>query len=377
MEVPTKIGLKIGAKGKEVGRLQSYLKKFGYIRPDEEMPYGLKVDLLRATKQPKRNTFDNTTQEALKRFQEFNKLPLTGILDKATVNLMLKPRCGLPDLVVSEGQIQDYVYSGRKWGKAALTYLIQNFSPDLSQSVARRAIQDAFNQWSSVTPLSFTEVSSGGDFKLSWATEDHGDGFPFDGPSGVLAHAFYPEDGRVHFDDDELWTDNFPPSGVDLGSIALHELGHALGLAHSNDPLAVMYAYYMGSRRSLSSDDIAGIRSIYGSNNGGGCPIARTVSGSTFLVMHSNLQFLREFRDGVVLKSMFKAPFDKMLNLYYQITPTINRKMDTSSIFRKIVKCVVYYFIISAKEVASLTVAYIRIRDLRNRRLGLQLVNSV
>ena len=76
MDVPTKIGLKIGAKGKEVGQLQSYLKKFGYIRPDEEKPYGLRVDLLRATKQPKRNNFDNTTQEALKRFQEFYKLYL-------------------------------------------------------------------------------------------------------------------------------------------------------------------------------------------------------------------------------------------------------------------------------------------------------------
>src|SRR3990170_5139017 len=372
MEVPTQIGLKLGAEGKEVGRLQGYLKRFGYIRPDEETPYGLRVDLARAAKQPKPDNFDNTTQKALEQFQEFNKLPVTGILDKATVNLMLKPRCGLPDFVVPEGQGRDYVYSGKKWGKLALTYLIQNFTPDLTQTVARRAIKDGFDQWSSVTPLSFTEVSSGGDLKMSWTTGNHGDGYPFDGPSGVLAHAFYPEDGRLHFDDDELWTDNFPPSGVDLSSVALHELGHTLGLAHSNDPLAVMYAYYMGRRRSLSSDDMAGIQSIYGSKNGGKvCPIATIVSSSTFLVMHSKMQFLREFRDGIVLKSMFKTPFERILNLYYQYTPTINRKMETSSMFRKLVKCVVYSFIISAKEAASLTLASIRIRDYRNRRLEL------
>lgn len=374
MEVPTQIGLKLGAEGKEVGRLQGYLKRFGYIRPDEETPFGLRIDLARATKQPKLESFDNTTQDALKRFQEFNRLPVTGILDKSTVNLMLKPRCGLPDLVVSEGLVQDYVYSGRKWGKLALTYQFQNFTPDLSQDVAKRAIRDGLDQWSSVTPLSFTEVSSGGDLKVSWATKDHGDGYPFDGPSGILAHAFYPQDGRVHFDDDELWSDSFIPIGTDLASVAAHELGHALGLAHSNDTSAVMYAYYSGRRRSLTSDDIAGIRSIYGSNgskNGAKCPISTIVSSSPLLVMHSKMQFLREFRDGIVLKSMFKVPFERILSLYYQCTPTINRKMETSPAFKKLVKYVVYSFIISAKEAAALTLASMRIRDYRNRRLGL------
>jgi hypothetical protein len=47
-------------------------------------------------------------------------------------------------------------------------------------------------------------------------------------------------------------------------SIALHELGHALGLGHSADPGAVMYPHYSGGVFSdLASDDIAGIRSLY------------------------------------------------------------------------------------------------------------------
>ena len=70
----------------------------------------------------------------------------------------------------------------------------------------------------------------------------------FDGPGGILAHTFAPPPispeplaGDSHFDDAETWRIG---SDFDVFSIALHELGHSLGLAHSDDPNAVMYPYY-------------------------------------------------------------------------------------------------------------------------------------
>ena len=46
--------------------------------------------------------------------------------------------------------------------------------------------------------------------------------------------------------------------------MAIHEFGHALGLGESQITTACMYAYYNGMKQSLTTDDIAGIQSVWG-----------------------------------------------------------------------------------------------------------------
>ena len=265
--VPTVAGLAVGAKGDEVKSLQEYLKKFGYMESPVLEKFGI-TEPMAAPPPARTGTFDENTAQALRRFQEFNHLPVTGELDEPTLALMSKPRCGFPDTTTSA----DFVLQGSRWTNTNLTYAYSEFTPDLTQAQVRAAITQAFNLWAAVTPLRFTEVAmtASPDIVIRFAGGVHGDGNNFDGPSGVLAHAYFPPPGGgafagdTHFDEAETWTVNLPPSGIDLVTVAAHEFGHALGLAHSTVTGALMYPFYGGAHRNLEADDIAGIRALYG-----------------------------------------------------------------------------------------------------------------
>ncbi|XP_058267606.1 collagenase 3-like [Hemibagrus wyckioides] len=203
----------------------------------------------------------------LAEMQKFFGLTVTGTLDSQTLEMMKKPRCGVVDVGAYSTFGEDL-----KWQKNQLTYRIENYTPDMSAAEVDDSLERALQVWARVTPLRFTRIYSGeADIMISFGRGSHGDAYPFDGPSGTLAHAFAPSSGiggDAHFDEDESFTFS-SSNGFILFLVAAHEFGHSLGLSHSSDPGALMYPTY--SYRDpktfvLPADDVKGIQSLYGPN---------------------------------------------------------------------------------------------------------------
>uniref|UniRef100_A0A667XKC6 interstitial collagenase n=1 Tax=Myripristis murdjan TaxID=586833 RepID=A0A667XKC6_9TELE len=179
----------------------------------------------------------------LTEMQRFFGLTITGMLDSETVEMMKKPRCGVPDTKLARFSTFG---NNLKWEKNSLTYRIENYTPDMSRSEVDDSIERALQVWARVTPLRFTRLYSGtADIMISFGSGYHGDSYPFDGPGNTLAHAFF------------------------LNLSLTHEFGHSLGLSHSDDPGALMYPVYSFTRPDtfiLPRDDVNGIQSLYGPN---------------------------------------------------------------------------------------------------------------
>ncbi|XP_073984475.1 matrix metalloproteinase 1 isoform X2 [Rhodnius prolixus] len=246
-----------------------YLAQFGYLPAQMTNP----------------NSGHLMTQEAMadaiREFQAFAGLNVTGNLDKETVITMKLPRCGVKDKVgfANDARSKRYALQGSRWRVKNLTYKISKYPRDLTKADVDIEISKAFNIWSGITPLTFTKKKSGPvHIEVRFENGEHGDGDPFDGPGGTLAHAFFPVyGGDAHFDDAERWTVN-SYRGTNLFQVAAHEFGHSLGLSHSDVRSALMAPFYRGYDPTfeLADDDVDAIQALYGlpkkTNQGGNKP---------------------------------------------------------------------------------------------------------
>ncbi|CAH2017258.1 unnamed protein product [Acanthoscelides obtectus] len=96
-----------------------------------------------------------------------------------------------------------------------------------------------------------------------------------DDAGGVLGHAYFPDSSgtcrEIHLDINERWyfgnNPYIPKNQTSFLMVLVHEIGHALGIAHSASPNAIMFAFYQHEIRGLDVDDINAVQYLYGRKN--------------------------------------------------------------------------------------------------------------
>ena len=136
------------------------------------------------------------SSEALKKFQEFSGLNISGKLDKPTEDMMRVPRCGVED------RLERYDVGDYKWRKSEITYHIIKYpSGGLSRQDVDRETAKAFAMWDNVSSLKIRKKDFGPvDIEILFAKGYQGDSTVFEGSDHILAHAYFP--GKEKIDGD-------------------------------------------------------------------------------------------------------------------------------------------------------------------------------
>lgn len=247
--------LDLGSTGLAVEAVNSYLGAFGYF-PNVELAERYPAWRPIVTEGPSSpSTYDERTKEAVETLQRTNDLPVTGVVDQATRELMNMPRCGVPDGHDAADQSEKFAIMNKWWGNVAKWWINNDDWNTIHINTAAM-----IDKWAAATNLAFPNTSDSPDITISFGSLG----------AGTLAStsrpAWYDYSADITVNTNYSWHygDGAPPAGkIDYKSVILHELGHAIGLDHSSIGPAVMRGNYAGVKRDLTLDDRVGVSSMY------------------------------------------------------------------------------------------------------------------
>ncbi|KAI3946810.1 hypothetical protein MKW98_003373 [Papaver atlanticum] len=179
---------------------------------------------------------------------------------------MMVPRCGGSDTVYSTTFMgyneKTHNHHREKRGSIAINAASDyNFFPNatavnVDTQMLEFVCARAFVKWAAVSDFKFErsdDADEAADIQIEFLKRNDIGDARMDGPGGILAYAFAPSDGRIYYDAE--WRE----------SVAMHEMGHVLGLGHSFQPNSVMFPLLpVGTtKRHIHGDDVQAIRALY------------------------------------------------------------------------------------------------------------------
>lgn len=209
-----------------------------------------------------------------------------GAFDTDAANAQAEMLSRFPNAVPApDGVAAAYVTSGFKWTTGSTNWTYDSTGvPSAVSGTALSALNAAASTWgaqganfhfnnggSSSNGTGACGGSTDGNNTVGWGAQS---GSVLAVTCSWFSNGGSPFKAAVEFDmqidPDWGWTTGNPIT-VDLQSVTLHEFGHALGLNHSPQSSAVMYASYTSgtNKRTPAQDDIDGELAIYGATGGG------------------------------------------------------------------------------------------------------------
>ena len=170
-----------------------------------------------------------------------------------------------------------FVVSGFSWPNATTTFFASPNSvadTELSSAQVTTAFNEALNQWSNMTAFTYKAENGSPDpcttNTNSYTFAPTNCGTSFSSSTLAVATTFFRSGGtatrsRIVFNSNKSWNITGVSSGAgsDFRRVAVHELGHSLGLDHTTISPAIMRPN-IGSVQVPQADDLNGVEAVYG-----------------------------------------------------------------------------------------------------------------